>query len=95
MGDLTSANLSALLKEAAELEAGQVGHFTTALSDTERRYLDIMAEVFRRGELPACQGHQSEGCGERCGCLTCVIARAPAPSLLNDLGAFLKPKTTT
>jgi len=73
--DLTSADLTALLKEAAELEAGQVGDFTTALHDAERRYLDIMAELFRRGELPGGGGCGPEGCGGRCGCTGCVISR--------------------
>ena len=52
--DLTQAATSELLNEAARLEAGQVGHFTTALHDAERRYLDIMAELFSRGELNPC-----------------------------------------
>lgn len=54
VGDLTQADTSVLRTEAARLEAGQAGHFTTALHDAERRYLDIMAELFRRGEMSPC-----------------------------------------
>lgn len=52
--DLTQADTSVLLREAARLEAGQAGHFTTALHDAERRYLDVMAELYRRGEMRPC-----------------------------------------
>lgn len=49
--NLAQAKLAVLLAEATRLEAAQVGIFTTALSDPEARYLDITAELYRRGEL--------------------------------------------
>ena len=40
------------------------GQFTTALHDAERRYLDVMAELYRRDALPgveACECYPLEG----------------------------------
>lgn len=69
VGDLTQADLGVLQREAVRLEAGQTGAFTTSLYDSERRYLDIMAELFRRGALPGGGGcRPGEGCGGKCSC---------------------------
>lgn len=62
--DLGHADLAALHAEAARLEAGHKGEFTTALHDAERRYLDVMAELYRRDALPgveACECYPLEG----------------------------------
>jgi hypothetical protein len=59
--DWGHADLAVLLSEAARLEAGQKGDFSTALHDAERRYLDIMAELYRRDELPGVE--RCECCG--------------------------------
>lgn len=59
VGGLTFVPTSKLLKQAAALEAGQTGEFTTALSDAEREYLLVMAELFARDKLPVLAGGRS------------------------------------
>lgn len=80
VGYLTAEPTPALLAAAAQLAAELDGeHFTTALSDSERRYLDIMAELFARGALPWGGGCVPGGCGGRCSCTGCLIRRVDAP----------------
>jgi hypothetical protein len=56
MGPYANLTLSHLRKLAAEatsrLDASASGRFSTALTDAERDYLDLAAELYARGELP-------------------------------------------
>lgn len=65
-GPFERASTEVLRAMRAEAEAGQdsgaeVG-FSTALTDAERRYLDLCAELFARGEYAAgrqpCEGEE-------------------------------------
>lgn len=53
-GGVSHLSTDALRKRAAELEAGQAPgtaeRFSTALTDAERQYLDVCAELYARGE---------------------------------------------
>lgn len=51
-GGVSHLSTDALRKRAADLEAGQVpgAAFSTALTDAERQYLDVCAELYAREE---------------------------------------------
>lgn len=64
-GPFERAGTAWLLSEAARLEATQHGHFTISVSDSEKQYLAVMAELFSRGRLPLL-GETRAGGDETC-----------------------------